>query len=210
MVLKEGLWNRKGKSTNEVKGLTGQNIFEELKAVWYGWNEGYVWKKKTKTTRLEIQRGARSPRAFCVILGGLTLKKWSRIGFHVARQEVPIKTSKFTPIQFMAPDQVLNFLVSRPKFLKGRYSFGWTEQVLYVEFHSVTKSWVSRSYQRWYLHSTWSSRRNTLFAKSWSKQMEWGADATIKSRVPWTLTIARESWGLGGERGHLTVKKGAA
>lgn len=42
-------------------------------------------KKKTKTTRLEIQRGARSPRAFCVILGGLTLKKWSRIGFHVGQ-----------------------------------------------------------------------------------------------------------------------------
>lgn len=112
--------------------------------------------------------------------------------------------------KFMAPDQVLSFLVSRPKFLKGRHSFGWTEQVLYVEFHSVTKSWVSRSYQRWYFHSTWSSRRNTLFAKSWSKQMEWGADVTIKSWVPWTLTIARESGGVGGEGGHLTVSKGAA
>lgn len=57
--------------------------------------------------------------------------------------------------QFMTPDKVLSFSVSRPnKFLKGRNFFGWTEQVLYVEFHLGTKSWVSTSYQRHYFHPT--------------------------------------------------------
>lgn len=47
----------------------GEDIFEELKALRYGWNEGYVWQKK-RERRLEKTEGIK--KGFCAILGGLT------------------------------------------------------------------------------------------------------------------------------------------
>lgn len=79
-----------------------------------------------------------------------------------------------TPLlNFRAPDKRLSILVSRPKFLKGRNFFGWTEKGAVRRILFGYYKLGDKSYQRLYFRSTWSSRRNALSAKSWSKQVEW-------------------------------------
>ena len=56
------------------------DTFQELKAVRYGWNEGYVLQQRERRLHREA---AGSQRAVCATLRDLTLKKWPRIRFRV-------------------------------------------------------------------------------------------------------------------------------